>query len=703
MIDGSAAVDEGSAQDLYLSSGNEAGTAPEDRRFRPDVEGLRAVAVLLVVLYHAGVPGLSGGFVGVDVFFVISGFVITGLLLRERTSTGATSLLHFYARRCRRILPAATLVIVVAVAASYVALGVVTGANTAGDGRWAAVFLANFHFESIGTNYLLALRSPSPLQNFWSLSVEEQFYIVYPTIFLVMAKFRGSLSLRARLAIVLVPVIAASYSLSVVQTAHSPAAAYFSPFTRAWELALGALVAVGVPLLKQLPRVAGASLSWLGFAAILFASFVFSASTPYPGSLVAVPVVGAALVIAGGVGAPRWGTELLLKVRPAQWLGRLSYSLYLWHWPILVIAAQYARKSQLPVWQNLGWVLVAVALSIGTYRLVENPVRHSGLGPRQSVLLGAILVVATLLLLTFFLTFNVTEASGYHIDPVRSSAVQAELVAAAPRIKELPHPMIPPLNPSVDEFGGSLENNACASGTAQTTERICVLGDRQGKNLLVVYGDSHALMWLPAFLWIAQTAHWRLVVLSKPYCPAIPLTIANPPTLGTVNSPDVVCDKWHSWATRWINAHDPQKLVITQESIYRVPVPGAASPRWADASDWRTGLDALFSSLTTSRSRTVILGNAPVLPQPGPQCLAANPSNVQACSSPATSAVQFSNQVEQSTAGTLHIGYINTVPWFCSSVCTAVIGKYNVYLDGAHINASFASYLEVLLGQALHL
>jgi len=249
----SSRVLERQADDRFLSSGDESGTGPGDRRFRPDVEGLRAVAVLLVVLYHAGVPGLTGGFVGVDVFFVISGFVITGLLLRERASTDRTSLLSFYARRCRRILPAATLVILSTVALSYFFLGVVTGANTAGDGRWAAIFLANFHFESIGTDYFLSLRPPSPLQNFWSLSVEEQFYIVYPSVFLVLSKWRGRLSLRGRLTLVLLPVIVLSYTLSIVETSHSPAAAYFSPFTRAWELALGALIAVGVPALNLHP------------------------------------------------------------------------------------------------------------------------------------------------------------------------------------------------------------------------------------------------------------------------------------------------------------------------------------------------------------------------------------------------------------------------------------------------------------------
>ena len=176
--------------DRQIGADEEAGTSPGDRRFRPDVEGLRAVAVVLVVLYHAQVPGLSGGYVGVDVFFVISGFVITGVLLRERDETGGSSLLNFYARRLRRILPAATLVILATVAASYLLLGYVSGDSVANDGRWAAVFLSNLHFAKAGTNYLTSMLPPSPLQNYWSLSVEEQFYIVFPTLFLLATRLR---------------------------------------------------------------------------------------------------------------------------------------------------------------------------------------------------------------------------------------------------------------------------------------------------------------------------------------------------------------------------------------------------------------------------------------------------------------------------------------------------------------------------------
>ena len=251
-------------ENRYLASGDQSGTAPGDRRFRPDVEGLRAVAVALVVLYHANVPHITGGFVGVDVFFVISGFVIACLLLRERAATGHTSILGFYARRARRIIPAATLVILATVLLSYHFLGFVEGNNAAVDGRWAAVFLSNFHFSASGTNYLSSFLPPSPLQNYWSLSVEEQFYAVFPLLLLVVANAKGRLSFNARLGAVLSIIICGSFALSVVQTSTSPTAAFFSPFTRAWELALGAIVALGTKKMVKIPSTLAAVVTWLG-------------------------------------------------------------------------------------------------------------------------------------------------------------------------------------------------------------------------------------------------------------------------------------------------------------------------------------------------------------------------------------------------------------------------------------------------------
>jgi len=388
----------------YQASGDEAGTAPEDRKFRPDVQGLRGIAILLVVLFHAGISAFSGGYVGVDVFFVISGFVITGVLLRERSSSGRTSLLAFYGRRCRRILPAATLVTIVTVVSARLFLDQLSAHSTAVDGQWTSVFLVNFHFAAAGSNYLASLEPPSALQNFWSLAVEEQFYIVYPTIFLLIgAVATRRVSLRARLGIVLGATIVGSYVLSIVMTSTSSAAAYFSPFTRAWELALGALIAVGSERLQHLPGDVAAALTWVGLCAIGVAALVFTSSTPYPGSLVAVPVLGAGLIIAGGTAQPSWGVESVLRLRPMQWLGLISYSLYLWHWPILTIAAQSRGETTLPLGEAVLWVLVAGVLAVLTYHLVENPIRRSKfLVPRRvaSVILGACLVAGCLAVTT---------------------------------------------------------------------------------------------------------------------------------------------------------------------------------------------------------------------------------------------------------------------------------------------------------------
>ena len=392
----------------FLASGLEAGTAPEDRKFRPDVEGLRAVAILLVVLYHAGVPPFHGGYVGVDVFYVISGFVITGLLLRERTTRGRTSLISFYARRCRRILPAAALVTIATVAATYHWLGFIRGGEVVHDARAAALFVANFHFISLGTNYLTAQRPASPLQNLWSLSVEEQFYLVYPTFFAVIAALSWWKTLRVRLAAGLVLVIAASFAWSVYQTPTSQIAAYFSPLTHAWELALGALVAVVTGALASMPRRFAAASTWIGLAAIAVSGIVFTDATRYPGWVVALPVVGTAAVIAGGAAIPRLGAESILGRRPMQWLGKLSYSFYLWHWPLLAIAAEYAGHD-LPLTTSLMWVAVALALSAVTFALIEDPVRKArplSRRPIMSIALGGVLTAAVLGVAAFELRTN---------------------------------------------------------------------------------------------------------------------------------------------------------------------------------------------------------------------------------------------------------------------------------------------------------
>jgi peptidoglycan/LPS O-acetylase OafA/YrhL len=683
---------------------SESGTAPGDRQFRPDIQGLRAVAVILVVLYHAGLSGLSGGYVGVDVFFVISGFVITGLLLRERATSGRTSLFGFYGRRSRRIIPAATLVILATMLMAYARLGIVSGNATADDSRWTAVFLANFHFASIGTNYLTAQGPPSPLLNFWSLAVEEQFYLVYPTIFLLIAALRTRWSLRARLTIGLVVIVAASFALSVMQTGSDPTVAYFSPFTRAWELGIGALVAVGTNRLLTLGKTVGAVLTWVGMAGIAYGAVVFNSHTPYPGSWVAIPVVGTGLVIAGGACTPPVGAEWLLRRGPFQWLGKLSYSIYLWHWPLLVIAAEAAGKSALPFHQNLVWLAVALAAAAISFRLVENPIRHATFrrlrrwGP---VGLGIVLMATSIGVATVELTVRgqpTSTGSAAHGRPIVSNQSVAEadvraLVRRSSQIRTLPANLSPPLGTT--SWGGPPDR--CWPPVGQTSVPACVFGDRTATRTMVLYGDSHAAMWFQAMNLIAKEAHWKLVDLGKGYCPAVSLPIENPAGFGRSGGEYAACDAWNRFAIRRIRQLHPDLVVITQE-IRNMPDGGLYTP-----AQWQNGLEKTFSRLGLPGKRIVILGNIPLLPKSPPQCLSLHPDDVQACDSvPPSFEGQF-NQAEAAAAAQSGARYINVTNWFCATKCSPVIGKYQVYFDNAHVTATYSLYLASVLDDALHL
>ncbi|MGD0313810.1 MAG: acyltransferase family protein [Acidimicrobiales bacterium] len=706
----SAASADAGDESASADAGDESGTAPGDRRFRPDIEGLRAVAVLLVVFYHAGFSGLRGGYVGVDVFFVISGFVITGVLLRERQSSSRTSLLRFYARRCRRIIPAATLVIVVTVIATYAALGVVTGDQTAIDARWTAVFLANIHFASVGTNYLTAQQPPSPLLNFWSLAVEEQFYLVYPALFLLIAGVRTRWTLQARLAVGLVAVIAASFTISVLQTASSPTVAYFSPFTRAWELALGALVAVGTTWLRKVPAPAGSVMTWVGLAAISFGAIAFDSHTAYPGSLVAIPVGGACLVIAGGVNTPRWAAERLLGLAPFRWFGRLSYSLYLWHWPILIIAAEAAGRSSLPFAKNIVWLAVALAASVISFRLVENPIRHAPFGRAQwaSLALGAGLVAVSLGVATIQLNVHSSPVSatgstinGGHVDratiatPASSDAVVRRLVGQAPEITTLPAHLSPPLDYVPEDWGGP--DVPCWTSAGQTSAPSCTFGDRHGTKTVVLYGDSHAGMWFDAMNLIADLAHWKLVYLGKGDCPANMLPYGNPTGFGRPGGEYTQCDQWHRYALGRMRQLHPDLVVVTQE--FRTRPDG--TPYTPD--QWQQSMARTLGQIPVPPSSIVVIGNIPELPQSPPQCLSRNTTDVQACSAPLSSRVANYNAAERSAAAYVGARYVDIIPWFCSTTCTSVIGHYEVYLDDYHITQAYSIYLAHVLSDALQL
>ena len=367
--------------------------------FRPDIQALRALAVLLVVMFHAHIPWFHAGFLGVDVFFVISGYVITTVLLQERESKASTSLAGFYGRRIRRILPAATVVLIATLWAVYHWLGVVSGVTNATDAKWVAAFMGNFHFASTGTQYLTANAPPSAFQQYWSLAVEEQFYLVWPLLFMALVSFWPRVSLQRKLIAGLAVIIASSLLWSVVETGQNQVWAFFSPLTRAWELALGAGLAVVAPYLRDRSPRFGMMLITLGYLVIAGATWAFSESTPWPGSAVMVPVLATGAVIAGGTMRQSQGFGVVTRSTPVQWFGNTSFSLYLVHWPIIIIATEFAVQP-LSTRSNVLLVLSSIIVAAISYYVIENPIRRSQVLKRSRLatfVLGAAMIGASYL------------------------------------------------------------------------------------------------------------------------------------------------------------------------------------------------------------------------------------------------------------------------------------------------------------------
>ncbi|MCW2606048.1 MAG: O-antigen acetylase, partial [Frankiales bacterium] len=327
-------------------------------RFRTDVEGLRAVAVLLVLGDHLfGVP--AGGFVGVDVFFVVSGFLITGLLAREAERTGRVRLRAFWLRRVRRLLPTALVVLAVTCVVAQLLFLPVRAAQTARDAVFAAFSAANWRFAALGTDYFSSTRPPSPVQQYWSLAVEEQFYALWPLLVLLLAT-RSASVLRARLTLAVGVVLVASLAWSAHLSSVSPGAAYFSTATRAHELAAGALLALHVGRAERLSARTGAWLSLAGLVGVVASAFLVRPGVPFPGVVALLPVLATVAVLAGGAGGRTGVASRLLSLRVPRYLGRISYSLYLWHWPVTVFGA--ALRPDRPVW--LGPAMLAASLGL---------------------------------------------------------------------------------------------------------------------------------------------------------------------------------------------------------------------------------------------------------------------------------------------------------------------------------------------------
>lgn len=633
-------------------------------KFRPDIEGLRALAVLLVLLYHADVPGFSGGYVGVDVFFVVSGFLITGLLMAEADRTATVNLGRFYARRIRRLLPASATVTVAVVFAAWATYPPLSLAEFRNEALSAAGYVANMFYATAGRDYFADVGA-SPFQHYWSLALEEQFYLVWPLLIIaaVGTARRARRDIQIDLTAVFILVVALSFAASVVVTAYDRAVAFFLLPTRAWEFGVGALLALLSRRGVTVPRG-----DWLlvgGVAAIGLSAVSFDSTTAFPGVVALLPVAGTAAVI---LASQERHPVLCWSV--SQWIGRRSYSLYLWHWPILVFIPTESLAARLIL---LG---LSAGLAAVTFRMVESPLRHHRvLTGRRSFAFGAAITTASAAAV-LVATVQPTFEYGPPAELATADALPALLAS-----QSLQTPAN--LRPSLDEVRSALPQiyrDGCHRSFVETSVGGCEYGDLSSNVTVVLFGDSHAAQWFPAMIDIANREGWRLVSLTKSSCPPVDVP-------RDVNRDhDHECRSWIDNAVNRINAEEPHLVVAGTHSY------GGRFGLPLDV--WMDGLARTLSRMTRAE-RIVLMGAVPELPEDVPSCLSGNLGDTSNCRANAADVLN-SRMPKFERAVLAQVGglYIDTVPMVCPrEVCPVIAGDVLMYRDRHHLTPDYVRLL----------
>ncbi|WP_020520068.1 acyltransferase family protein [Catelliglobosispora koreensis] len=694
--------------------------------YRGDIEGMRAIAVLLVVIGHASIGWFSGGYAGVDVFFVISGFLITSLLTKELSSTGKISIRQFYARRALRLLPASTVVLLATLVASWSWLSPLRFADTVQDIVASAFYFINFRLAEIGTDYLASDDPPSPVQHFWSLAVEEQFYVFWPVLILLAtlwSRRRGHVRFGP-LAVILGTLTVGSLALSWLVTHQNAPWAYFGTHTRAWELGLGALVALGAPKLVRLPRVAAELAAWVGLGAIITSALMYDEFTAFPGIAALLPVGGAALLIAAGCRSSSAGR--VLSIPPLRVLGKLSYGWYLWHWPLLIVVPAAFDLSPSPV---VNLVLVGIALVLAQISLVavENPIRHLatlrrrpgrgiGLGLSLSSSTAAVALGMAILLppggMPGLLTadaprFMPPEAMGglptiiSLPEPGAGPAAKpmpsmVSLIEQGLKTQNLPSNLDPPIAKAAKDMP-ILYSNGCHLGlNSSSLPNGCFFGDLPSPTTVVLFGDSHAAQWFPTLLVLAAQQEWRLVSLTKSSCGPADVAVFEK----GLNRVYTECQQWRAKALARIAELRPALVLVSALFDSRNPVPATSDPGAA----WVEGWKRSFVSLQGSAEHVAMMVDTPYRSTNGPDCAAGNPTRLTACIQSTSGAlwepVRRANVAK--LAESLGVVVIDPIPWMClNSKCPIVIRNVLVYRDNHHISQPFARLVAPMLEASL--
>ncbi|GAB3199811.1 acyltransferase family protein [Geodermatophilus arenarius] len=685
---------------------------PAERGVRVEIQGLRALAMALVVLYHVTPLRVPGGYVGVDVFFVVSGFLISGHLLREVERTGRIRLGRFWARRARRLLPAALLVLLTSAVVTFLFVPTTLWAQFLREIGGSALYVENWLLAGDAVNYLAAANVASPAQHYWSLSTEEQFYLVWPLLVLAAVWLAARLSRgrRAVLAAVLGTVTVASFGYSLWATTHSVSYAYFATPARAWEFGAGALLALlstttGRDGLRRL-------VSWAGFGAIAYAAFGYSHDTPFPGTAALLPVLGTVAVIWAGSPRGDWSPTRIAEFGPVRFLGDVSYSAYLWHWP-LVVLLPFVLGHPLGTVSKIGIVAATVAAAWLTKVLVEDPVRTNRfLDRRGSGTTYLLTAVATGALVA-------TTASGsWHLQSQVDGARAASVALAGTPCFGAPamdpangcsdvHAVTDTVNPlfAKDDLSAGM---FCLTNDTSTEVAPCRHEVTGATSEVALIGDSHAASWWEAVQGLADDQGVDASLYVHSGCPALATASFTGPNMNPAQP--AACAEWGRDVIATVAA-DP--AVTTVFTSYRSDVYKFVGPEGRLLNQWPAEVvqDALRPLVDAGKQVVVlravpttngvspdgVLGNQEV---PVPDCLATTDAGTDPCAGPRDLRVT-PDSIADGVQDLPGASVVDLTDSFCDAdTCHAVVGGAVVYWDGSHLTSTFSRSLAPALTEA---
>ena len=609
----------------------------------PHIQSLRALAALLVLIYHADY--LPGGYIGVDIFYVISGYLITNLLLRELEQTRRLEFMAFYARRFKRLLPASFVVVITTGIVGWIFLPNSYRADFGRDLIAASTYISNFLFALWDADYQNLGSTPSPFIHFWSLAVEEQFYLFWPILILIFFRIKG----RTGVFYGVLTVALTSFLFSLYLTERSPVWSFYILPTRAWEMASGALILFASKRLREgffnRPQ-----LGLLSIVLISFSTFLFNETTSFPGTAALLPVIATALLILSRENWPPF-LDVLSRFPLTQWLGKISYPLYLWHWPVLVIP-EISLSRALRLHELIAAICLILLLSELTNRFIEEPLRYSSLATKKIFLasLAATLLSVTLgIAISASYTSSITSSSGFTFD--------------------------------IDEVRSKPKNNldGCHIHVGVTIAPKCEYGSTNSEKTIVLYGDSHAAQWLPALDIIGRQYGVRIVSLTKSACPSAEV-IKELSSQYRVDD----CQKFRDESISRIKRENPDAVIMTGMQPFTAPNSNISSRDW-----WLQGEAIAYSRIKNQTKFPIYLTDTPLPKVDIPSCVAEAKGNECDTSRPVSPEV---------APGLIAI---NPTPWLCDSSCPAVIDEIVVYRDKSHLSVAMSEYLAPFLAKEL--